>query len=978
MNKQEKFIAEIRQFKEFINKNIEKVEPKSTKCNAYDILLGNWFIPKQSTDQFLSSYDACIQKSAEMHTYERSDDVRGIMIDLDIDQTSGQEIYSDEFFLELSDEISAFIYGIIGPGATYTDRIFVTRRQEITKADKYDSNGNMLYRDGIHIIYPSIRISKAFRKYIFKKLREGIMGMIDNVIDTYVQMVDRELYRASSDFTTWVDEHAVVVPCLLPGSQKIDTTKKPHKIIFSGIVAYNPKKTCAKRSDKVWADISGPMVLVLEHSSYPNNYYQVPDDLDIGSQELAILAAQQEEEDDESVDIDTISIQNPEAAYITKLLGILPSKYYDDYEHWFKVLCALSSIGHRFKCIAQWFSKKSKKYNKEYFEGVWSELTMGQKTKKITKRSIMYWAKKENPVKFAEIDAFCYMKLLIDFIVETSGSFGHGKHAKLLFNILSHKYVFSSQVDHKNAKLSKKCWYSFVMPDDNHRYGEIFKWRAEPEAVSLKRYIMENYTAALSNEGMKYINDKIDNINPAENAEASKHWANIKKNFKTTITKLNDISYIEKVTRAAELYFERREFIDELDKAPQIIGVANGILKVGAQCKFIAKHHEYPIMLHTAASYVPYEETSGAVQRIRKIFSQVYRDPDVCDFIWFMASTGLDRRQVTGKMLFILGSGANGKTATMNFIQNALGLNLCASIKMALLTGQSGKASEADSAFMQAKGKTLVIFDEGSGSDVLNSEKVKNIINNNAQSGRDLYGIQENFWLHCCAFNTSNHDPIIRSSDTDHGFWRRVYFTRAKSKFTENPDPNKTHEYNIDPEIESKLTSDPLHLNAVLSIMTYYYEKLITTYGGNLNNVPCNTIKEETNKFRQEQDKSFRYCYEKIIISPIGVIGASELGEHYSKWATLQFRDSINASKAENYLSTGVLGTFKSGFDYVGIRMKEHGPVNKAKNELSFAEYVAMDDKEKSIYNEKATNIRIEFEKQRTKDNEEFEDQDEY
>jgi phage/plasmid-associated DNA primase len=360
--------------------------------------------------------------------------------------------------------------------------------------------------------------------------------------------------------------------------------------------------------------------------------------------------------------------------------------------------------------------------------------------------------------------------------------------------------------------------------------------------------------------------------------------------------------------------------------------------------------------------------------RVKKIFSQVYRDPDVCDFVWYMASTGLDRRQVTGKMLFILGSGANGKTATMNFIQNAIGLNLCASIKMALLTGQSGKANEADSAFMQAKGKTLVIFDEGSGSDVLNSEKVKNIINNNAQSGRDLYGLQENFWLHCCAFNTSNHEPIIRSSDTDHGFWRRVYFTQAKSKFTENPDPNKPHEHDIDPEIESKLTSDPLHLNAVLSIMTYYYEKLMTDYGGNLNHVPCDTIKEETRKFRKDQDKSFRYCYERIIISPIYTIGASELGEDYSNWAVKQFKDSINASKAENYLSTSALGDFKSGFDYVGIRMKSYGPVNKAKHELTFAEYTSMDDKERREYNEKAAAIRIEADRQReSADNEDEE-----
>jgi len=978
MEQQEKFIPEIRFFKEFVDNNVERVESGSNKCNVYDVMNGHWYVSDQMVDQFLKHYDECIQKGAVLHTYEKSSDIRGMMIDIDIIQTKNYTLYSNDLFASIALMLYETIIEMLDGGSAWRDRCFVTRKPEITKLDKYDANGNMLFKDGVHILFPSIRISKAFRKHILQVIQNDFKNIFDDALTGLdLNDTEREILHTSSDVTKWIDTHAAVVQVMLPGSCKADATKKPHDLVYSANMTYATRrnKSGATALQDNFADLSGSMALVLKHSKYTYNHYTPREGLIKEPTPAPDMKSMPTDDDEEYANIDVISIQNAEAAYITKLLDILPSQYYDDYALWFKVLCALSSISERFKCIGYWFSKKSSKFDKEVFDKTWSNLMIGHNRQRITKRSIMYWARKENPVQFAKINAFSYYKMLVDYILESSGDFSHGQHAKILFSILSHKYVYSTKVDAKNARLAARGWYVFVMPEDQHIYGEVYKWRSDPTASSLKKYIIENYKSVLK-DGEKYINEQIDKINPTENSEISKQWTVIKKNYKMTMKNVGSIPYIDNIIRAAELYFERREFIEELDKDEQLIGVANGVLQVGKKCVLIEEHHEHAIMLHTKAAYMPYDETSAAVMRVRKIFSQVYREPDVCDFVWYVACTGLDRRPVTGKMVFIIGAGANGKTVTMNFIQNALGLSFCASIKMALLTGQTGKANEADSAFMQAKGKTLLIFDEGSGSDVLNSEKVKNLVNSGAQSSRDLFGSQENFWLHCCSFNTTNHPPTIRSTDTDHGFWRRVLFVHAKSKFTENPDPNRENEFSIDSEIENTMIKDPLYLNATLSIMSWYYEQFITKYGGNLNNVPCDTIKNETKEFRREQDKSFRYCYERIIISPLCTLGASDLGEDYSNWAAKQFKDSINASKAENYLSTSAIGDFKSGFDYLGIRMKSHNPVNKSKHELTFAEYHAMSESDRRKYNDMSSRMRIEANEAK-KTNDELVDEDE-
>lgn len=961
----EKASSKIVAFKEFIDKHVDRLDKNDHKCNVFDISLGNWYVPQEVADTFLERYDAIIKDGQLMHTYEHSNDVRGLMVDFDVYQSKNIEYYPNHLLSALAEEIYLDITESLcttGKDNNYTDRVIITRKPNIEILAK-QHEGDCNYKDGFHISFPSMRVSKELRVHLLTGIKDRIHTIMEEAINRTgdSNLIDnRDLLFSASNMDEWIDLHAAYVNPMLHGSQKSNADKAPHKIVSTGIITalLGRRGITVKTAPTEFQHIGGSTAMVLCHSKYPCNFYEVDPNVSLIKHDTAREIYEQEREEDE-LNIEAVSIMNPKAAYLKKLLELLPSEYYEDYHSWFRVLCALSSVGDRFKCIGKWFSKKSKKYSESEFDRQWYACLSGAHKKRLTERSIIYWAHKADPIRFQEITATTYYKLLIDTIIFSGGELNHGQHAKLLYSMLAHKYVFSSKVDARASRVSEECWYEFIMPEDHHKYGEVYKWRADPKAMTLKKYIIENYPTALE-EGRKYIADELNKLNPDDDKEKFNNWSSIFKNFKRTVKNIGTIQSVESIVRMCELFFERKTFAEELDKEPQIIGTANGILKVSSKCKLIERHHEHPIMIHTVAAYHPYDATSEAVKKVRQIFSQVYPCPETCDYIWYLASTGLDRRPVTGKMLFIIGAGANGKTATMNFIQNALGLDLCATINMSLLTGQTGKSNEADSAFMQAKGKTILMIDEGSAGDIMNSRRIKNLVNNNKQTGRELFKAQENFSITACSMVASNHWPLFRADDTDYGLWRRVLFTEVTSKFTDNPDPNRPNEFKIDPRIEDEYIKDPLYLNATLSIMAYYYENFMTKYQGKIGNVPHEAIAERTREFRKKQDRTFRYCCERIIVSPTSIVGASDLGSDYSSWSAVQFRDYIVASNAEEHLCNGSLGEFKSCYEYIGIRLKTalNSQINKAQNEMYFNDYISLTAEQKKKYNDDAAELR--------------------
>jgi phage/plasmid-associated DNA primase len=231
-------------------------------------------------------------------------------------------------------------------------------------------------------------------------------------------------------------------------------------------------------------------------------------------------------------------------------------------------------------------------------------------------------------------------------------------------------------------------------------------------------------------------------------------------------------------------------------------------LKIGPDPILIKGFHEYKISKFTETDYVPYDPENPYVKTLMKAFSDIFPENDVRDFMLYHASTGLDARESACLLLLLVGGGQNGKSFFAKMVHNTLGNMYCAAGKSALLTAPIERAENANSAQMQMRDKRYFYFDEFNKCEVLNTGRVKAIVNPGWQSGRDLNQRQSNFRNTCNPVALSNFDFIIDT--TDHGTWRRIYYYRNKVKFTDKPNPNNRYEKMVDTRYMDEYTNDPL------------------------------------------------------------------------------------------------------------------------------------------------------------------------
>jgi len=138
-------------------------------------------------------------------------------------------------------------------------------------------------------------------------------------------------------------------------------------------------------------------------------------------------------------------------------------------------------------------------------------------------------------------------------------------------------------------------------------------------------------------------------------------------------------------------------------------------------------------------------------------------------------------------MLMGRGGGNNGKTALIKLLARTLG-QYSAKIPPQLLTGEREKASSPNSAVCTLKGARMAYSEESNKADILNSARLKEVVNPDYISASDKNEKQEMMKIVATIFNMSNYDLIIPTADE--GTWRRIWTYIFKVHFKACPDPN--------------------------------------------------------------------------------------------------------------------------------------------------------------------------------------------
>jgi phage/plasmid-associated DNA primase len=859
----------------------EKGDPRTNIINPAE--KKTYYLPT-ATDQatFFKLYEDCrLNGGLSLHYSERQKHEgathTGIMIDFDVYQPDVARQVDDYVISDICKAIANRLFETLD-WTTRKDkilRLFVISKPAVTKTEKG-------YKDGFHILCPEVQVTKAYKKWLLGRIKDDVEDAFygKNLINPDVL----DMMSASVPVYFLGSCKPGSVPYILTHAwtmemqRKLRDTPLEVKTIAAGMA---PGKTprpinlsyelalsfSIDAEESHWLD-KRPMNCIpsLETEINPPQERAHEDLLE----EDTILEANQ--------CIDNLIIGDAKAVYVKKLLGLLDPSYATEYGKWFKVICAIAHTSRRYKPLADWFSQRApESYNPAGVDKAWNEVLRGQCKDPITLSSLEYWARQCSPTKAEELKRESHANVLARACYENDGKVEHANAAAVLAIMLQGKFV----TDDSGCKTrgDSHMWHEFVQEGQQMRRGEIYKWRYEPKPDNLHLYIVDRLTEAYADQLAKV-------VERAENATEEslvKYYSMVRKTFKDYKTKLGNNGFQEGIVKQSALRFRRRGFLQELDSYEHVLGVGNGILKIGKRTELITGFHEYCISKFTEVCYVPWDEGCPRQRALLQVFRDIFPEPDMFLFAMIHAATALDLCESANLLLMLIGGGSNGKSFYLKMIHNTVGSQYCSSGKASLLTGQYEKGNEANSAQMHMKGKRYFYFEEFTKAESLNNARLKTVIGSGWQSGRDLHGKQENF------INTSN--PVIASNfelvidTTDHGTWRRIYMYRCKIKFCDDPDPANPREKKADPRIIREYPNDPDMLSAMLAILTHYYEIFTNEYGGLLDKIPVPTILQETAEYRNRQDTINKFIMRHIVTSPGSqAISMVTLVAKYREW----------------------------------------------------------------------------------------------
>jgi phage/plasmid-associated DNA primase len=569
--------------------------------------------------------------------------------------------------------------------------------------------------------------------------------------------------------------------------------------------------------------------------------------------------------------LSTLAVHDPEARLLHQLLDLLDERWTTDRNRWRDVVYALANTSASYRPLAEWFSAKYEKWaagttkRREAFGPLWDEAVArrGRVAAPLTARSLRRWARECAPARYEEIVAASYYEVLATYVYEYGGALEHYMVARVLHAMLGTKFVYDVDAGAKPGSAGSHAWYEFVVPGQPARPGEVWKWRREDDPAELHKYLSDNLAEVFATVAA----DVDQRGAEAEDEGRAKYYRGLSKALVGMRRRLSNRGFKRATVEEARLLFRRRGFCEDLDRERGILGVGNGVLRLGATAVLVDHFHEHLVHRYTPVPWRRFDPTDPWVRLMLDALADIIPERDV--LVWFLmwASTSLGGGPKAGILLLWYGGGANGKTWVMRMVAKALGRQYSALLDIGLLTF-AGKSdpSAPNPALMQLKGKRWGYIEETKQAELLNTQNLKRIVNPGEISGNGKFRDQENFDVEANVAVGHNFDFVITTCD--HGTWRRLRYYTSKVTFVRNPDPGNPYEKRMDRRYVDQYVDDPACQEAFLAILVHFNERLAREYGGDINRVPCPTLERETQAFRNGQDTVNRFLTENVVVSP--------------------------------------------------------------------------------------------------------------
>jgi len=841
----------------------------------------------------------------------------GIMFDFDLLQPNDKNEISLKDFTPFLRRVFTILKGLLK-----IDEDDIIHMSIIAKKTLVYKEEKKLYKNGFHVLIPSIKLSRQAKKLIFQELLN----------DKKLQAIFKSMFN--NELKEAFDSGSYSVPTFFMYNCKENSTE-PYELLHIYKVTYSDGlqlDILNKENILKTYNIITELSLNFDSDLIVKKYYELQD---IYHARILESETQSNKFEDEREHV--ISTFNTFESYVDEylsyykkiVLDILDIKRAEDRNMWRDTIFAIANINpglrSAFKPIAELFSMRCEnKWNRQEFEKIWSEASNSTSENKLTLKSIIYWANIDNKEKFKkltdkdiintiELDVYNSDNRILD------GTLYQFQFAHYLNHLFKQKFVYD--IDNNG----KGKWYEFVLDNDCYDVGEIYKWREEIKPDSLIMYLSNKLPQTINKVILK-AEDRIRN-NP-DNEKENEYVAFRTKNLKNSAKDLYKSAFKDGIIKEAEKFFRVRGFLKKLDSDQNTMGVGNGVLELSENPKLIKDYHNYPISLYTETHYEPYNKNNPNTIRLLKVLLDLFPEDemDAFHYIMYYLASCLDGKPKDSIILILTGSGSNGKSFFAELVKSIMG-KYGAKMAMSFLTESRGKSAGADEQLMLLKNARLAYYSETDKNEVLNTAKLKEITSQETLSGRGIFEKQTNFRPTCSHMVTTNYQFSIKT--TDHGIWRRIVTYSFKMKFDDNPDPNNKYEKKNDPTIAKEFSFNPELKKSFLSILVEYYKDLYINHNGMLKNIMKPTIDKETAEYRNQEDIINRFIDEYCIYSPNSTICLSELIDKYEMWYENNISKNHVPEKVEisnQLINSKIVKYIKKGMNKVllqDIRLKD-------------------------------------------------------
>lgn len=628
---QDKFKGDIKHLKEYLSNPdfiTGKNDPSTNIVDLYSQSFGvsNTFcIPDDKISKMFKYIELCRRSKSKMMMYEKQMQYSGIMLDFDICQKGPTSEITEDMFRSITRVTMKLLIkyiDMINPSRAHPDKAFKKHFVFIRKPSVKFNTEKKYYKDGFHLLIPGIQITREVKRFLIEKIKEE---KIYNDIFIYIETADMGESNSNYSYLDFVDVNSAHVPVFFLGSHskpgsdpyvldfvstagcmldRLDSDDHVENLQMADCKEFNAK------------DDKSPIVLAHEFSLNweVGSKSSVKNDRDVSiirkeHYEIKEQYANQIQtfknnmvEEDDSVEnafgeLSILHIHDPDTQYISDLLNTLKPSRYTDFGQWFKVLCVLAHTNKSYKSLAETFSMKSPdKFNRIDFEHHWDSASTG-KANRLNIGSLHFWAKLDNPLKYEEVRQRSIFTIVFKKVYDTQleGSLQHYDIARILESSLRHKYAYDA--------CDGGAWYEFILEEDPHKAGEIYKWRRCNKAPnSIKKY-MSDVLPIMFDKVFSKIDATLESL---KGDDLHKYHKMIQTNLKASCRKLRDNGFKNGVANECEQVFEKHNFSNTLNTVQDVLGVGNGLIKLGTDVHFITGYHNYSISQFTPVDYIPF------------------------------------------------------------------------------------------------------------------------------------------------------------------------------------------------------------------------------------------------------------------------------------------------------------------------------------------------------------------------------------